>query len=135
MFEKDYLLRLLVDFMNALNRIINSIDKDDVEGAKIQIQNAYRLLGNDFEFFTTSDFDDIIGNFKMQEGNYLKRVEMLAELMSLDAKLQTDKERRLKLVKTAIRLHEHFIENSKEYSFKMETSLEEIQKLFSSDKL
>jgi hypothetical protein len=44
MFEKDYLMRLIQTLMDAINRIVNSINKDDIEGAKIQLSDSFRLL-------------------------------------------------------------------------------------------
>ena len=34
MFEKDYLMKLIQTLLDAINKIINSIDKEDIEGAK-----------------------------------------------------------------------------------------------------
>ncbi|WP_117881719.1 hypothetical protein [Aureibaculum luteum] len=133
MFEKDYLMRLFTDFMNGINRIVNSIDKEDIEGAKTQIQRSYGFLGNDSDYFINTDVDDLLTFFKTKEGDYLRRVQMLAELISLDAELQTDREKRIKLVKKAIQLQEYFIENSNEYSLQMAKRVKEMKILLSSD--
>lgn len=133
MFEKDYLMRLFTDLMNAINRILNSIDNDDIEGAKVQIQKSYGFLGNDSKFFIKTDVDDILDYLKTNDGNYLKRVEMLAELMYLDAKLQVDEEKRINIAKKTIQLQEHFIKNSKEYSFQLENKLKEMQNMLLED--
>ena len=83
-------------------------------------------MGNDSDLFVNTAHDDILSYFKKQDGNYLKRVQMLAESMYLDAKLELNKEKRIELASKAIQLQEHFIVNSKEYSFKVEHKLEEI---------
>ena len=46
MFEKDYLMRLIQTLLDAINKILNSIDNEDIEGAKKQISDSFRLLGN-----------------------------------------------------------------------------------------
>lgn len=75
--ERDYLLRLITVFMNALNRILNCIDLDDTKNTKIQINEAYALLDADSNYFQDSDLDTIISFFKDKEGDHFKRVEML----------------------------------------------------------
>ena len=52
MFEKDYLMKLIQTLLDAINKIINSIDKEDIEGAKKQISDSYRLLGNEEDYFS-----------------------------------------------------------------------------------
>ena len=92
MLEKDYLMRLFTDFMNALNQILNSINKKDIDGAKKQINYSYQLLGNDSNYFSRANIDDIVIDFKKKDGDYLKRVQMLAELMHYDSLVKNDLE-------------------------------------------
>jgi hypothetical protein len=123
MFEKDYLMRLVNTFFNALNRIINSIEKDDIENVRIQIIDAYKLLGNDSSFFLNTNLDKIFLFFKEKEGNYLKRVNMLAELMYQDSRVNKKKETKNLFLDKSILLFEYYIENTKEYSFGLNRKL------------
>ena len=120
MFEKDYLMRLIQTLMDAINRIINSIDKDDIEGAKIQLSDSYRLLGNQKEYFYNTDYEELIEFFKLKDGNYLKRVEFLAELIYLDATIETHKFEKFEKSK---KMFQHYLEFSKEYSFEINNKL------------
>lgn len=123
MFEKDYLMRLVNTFFNALNRIINSIEKDDIENVRIQIIDAYKLLGNDSSFFLNNNLDKIFLFFKEKEGDYLKRVNMLAELMYQDSRVNKKKETKNLFLDKSILLFEYYIENTKEYSFGLNRKL------------
>ena len=88
MFEKDYLMKLIQTLLDAINKIINSIDKEDIEGAKKQISDSYRLLGNEEDYFSKTDYKELIEFFKSKEGNYLKRVKFLAEFIYLEATIE-----------------------------------------------
>ena len=81
MFEKDYLMRLIQTLLDSINKIVNSIDKEDIEGAKIQLSDSYKLLGNEEEYFSETNYIELIEFFKLKDGNYLKRVEFLACLL------------------------------------------------------
>ena len=123
MFEKDYLMRLIQTLMDAINRIVNSINKDDIEGAKIQLSDSFRLLGNQKEYFYNTEYEELIEFFKLEEGNYLKRVEFLAELIYLDATIEEDKTSKFEKFQKSKNLFQHYIEYSKEYSFDINNKL------------
>jgi|TARA_B110000037_G_C17055651_1_gene479663 hypothetical protein len=123
MFEKDYLMRLIQTLMDAINRIVNSINKDDIEGAKIQLSDSFRLLGNQEEYFYNTEYEELIEFFKLEEGNYLKRVEFLAELIYLDATIEEDKTSKFEKFQKSKNLFQHYIEYSKEYSFDINNKL------------
>ena len=123
MFKKDYLMRLIQTLMDAINRIVNSIDKDDIEGAKIQLSDSFRLLGNQDEYFYNTEYEELIEFFKLEEGNYLKRVEFLAELIYLDATIEEEKTSKFEKFEKSKNLFQHYIEYSKEYSFDLNNKL------------
>jgi hypothetical protein len=123
MFEKDYLMRLIQTLMDAINRIVNSINKDDIEGAKIQLSDSFRLLGNQEEYFYNTEYEELIEFFKLEEGNYLKRVEFVAELIYLDATIEEDKTSKFEKFEKSKNLFQHYIEYSKEYSFDINNKL------------
>ena len=123
MFEKDYLMRLIQTLMDAINRIVNSIDKDDIEGAKIQLSDSFRLLGNQDEYFYNTEYEELIEFFKLEEGNYLKRVEFLAEFIYLDATIEEEKTSKFEKFEKSKNLFQHYIEYSKEYSFDLNNKL------------
>ena len=128
MFEKDYLMRLIQTLLDAINKIVNSIDKEDIEGAKIQLSDSYRLLGNEEKYFTETDYRELIEFFKLKDGNYLKRVEFLAEIIYLDASIEDNEILKFEKFEKSKNLFQHYIELSKEYSFGINNKLIFIRK-------
>lgn len=123
MFEKDYLMRLIQTLLDAINKIVNCIDKEDIEGAKIQLSDSFRLLGNKEEYFLNTHCKELIEFFKLKEGDYLKRVQLLAELFYLDARIEKNDILKLKKIKKAKTLFQHYTKFSKEYSFEVSNKL------------
>ena len=128
MFEKDYLMRLVQTILDAINKIVNSIDKADIEGAKIQLSDSFKLLDNKEEYFLKTQCKEIIEFFKSKEGDYLKRVQLLAELFYLDACIEKKDILKLEKIKKAKTLFQHYTEFSKEYSFEVRNRLVLIKK-------
>ena len=123
MFEKDYLMRLIQTLLDAINKIVNSIDNEDIEGAKKQISDSFRLLGNEEDYFSKTDYKKLIEFFKSKEGNYLKRVEFLAELIYLEATIEENKILKYEKFEKSKKLFEYYSEFSKEYSFEINNKL------------
>ena len=123
MIEKDYFMRLIATLFDAINQIINGIENDDIENVKIQIDHSYMLLGNESSFFIDEDFEEILKLFKTKDGDYLKRVQMLSELMYYDSLIQKNNELKNIILKKSIRLLEYYIKNTKEYSFEINNKL------------
>ena len=123
MFEKDYLMRLIQTLLDSINKIVNSIDKEDIEGAKKQISDSYRLLGNEEDYFSKTDYKELIEFFKSKEGNYLKRVKFLAEFIYLEATIEENKILKYEKFEKSKKLFEYYSEFSKEYSFEINNKL------------
>jgi hypothetical protein len=123
MIEKDYFMRLIQTLLDAINKIVNSIDKEDIEGAKKQISDSYRLLGNEEDSFSKTDYKELIEFFKSKEGNYLKRVKFLAELIYLEATIENDKILKYEKFEKSKKLFEYYSEFSKEYSYEINNKL------------
>ena len=129
MIEKDYILRLIQTFFDAINEIVNKIDKEDMYGAKIQIDETYKLLGKSADFFHSREVNEIVDFLKGKDGDYLKSLELLAQLIFLDAKTEHQTEIQNKLLKKAKLLFEHYNMFSEEFSFEANSKLMEINKL------
>ena len=123
MFEKDYLMRLFATLINALNRIINCIEADDIENAKIQLDDAYQLLGNNASYFYNTDISEIIHFFKNKDENYLEKVKFLSELMYYDSLIQSNVEIEKDILKKAIHLLEYHNNNTNIYSLELNNKL------------
>ena len=125
--KRDYLLRQITVFMNALNRIINCIDLDDTKNAKIQINEAYALLDANSNYFHDSGLETIITFFKDKEGDHFKRVEMLSKLMYYDSLVQESDFTKQQKLKKAIALLEYQNHYSEEYSIESNNQLSQMK--------
>lgn len=125
--KRDYLLRQITVFMNALNRIINCIDLDDTKNAKIQIDEAYALLDANSNYFHDSGLETIITFFKDKEGDHFKRVEMLSQLMYYDSLVQESDFIKQQKLKKAIALLEYQNLYSEEYSIESYNQLRQMK--------
>lgn len=122
MLRKDYLMRLVTTFFESLSKIENGLDNGN-ENMHLYISDTYNLLGNTQNYFLNSDLEEIYIFFKEKEGDYLKRVEMLAELIYVDSKNQNNKE----YLKRAKDLLEFYLKNTKEYSFELQSKFKTIK--------
>ena len=125
--ERDYLMRLITVFMNALSRIINCIDLNDIENAKTQINKAYAFLDADSNYFQDSDLETIILFFKNKEGDYFKRVQMLSQLLYYDSLVQSSGIKKQQKLKKAIALLEYQNIYSEEYSLELNNQLSQMK--------
>ena len=116
-------MKLIQTLLDAINKIINSIDKEDIEGAKKQISDSYRLLGNEEDYFSKTDYKELIEFFKSKEGSYLKRVKFLAEFIYLEATIEENKILKYEKFEKSKKLFEYYSEFSKEYSFEINNKL------------
>lgn len=127
MFEKDYFMRLIQTLLEGIQRIINNIDKEDINEAKQQLNDCYGLLGKDASFFMESSISDIILFFKTKEGDSLKMLEILAEMFFLEAQTETSLTLKKKHLNKSKSLFDYNREHSKEYSFEINNRLEQIK--------
>jgi hypothetical protein len=124
MIEKDYFMRLIKTFSDALNLIINGIENDDVENVKIQISQTYQLLGNSSDFFLDTNLNKLLDYFK---NDSLKKISMIGELLYLDSLVQKNKESKKLFLKKSILLLEYYSSNSKEYIFGLNSKITKME--------
>ena len=112
MIERDFIMRLIRQFFEALNDFLSSSKKDKSEDI-IMMYNTY--VGPS-EFLHGDDIQSIIKSFdKYGEEERLYRMEMLAELYLAESKIN-EKERESLLRKSYI-LFQYINANSNTYSF------------------
>lgn len=83
MLQRDYIQRLIREFMAALQRIM---DKDKTMQRQEAVRQMFSQYLGDSTFFHTSTLDDIMQWFeRFPEEERLGRIEMLAELYYAEA--------------------------------------------------
>lgn len=86
MLQRDYIMRLLREFAEALELLL----KKDVRKQRDEIAKMYDQYVGPHAFFHAASIDDIMRSMeRWPEGERLQRMEMLAELLHVEAGLTT----------------------------------------------
>jgi len=125
--EKDYILRLIQNLIDAIKRITHGIDQGDIEQARIEINKVYELLGKPATFFYKANFDELINYLNSKDNYHLEKIDSLAQLMFINAKIEVSQEAKCLMLEKAKKLWEYYGEHSKEYSFEREQNISHIK--------
>lgn len=114
MLQQDYFMRLLREFAEALQLLLN---KKDHDRQMEEMQTMYnRYIGNSSEFFHTASIDEVMTSFdRFHEDERISRMEMLADLYYAEAGLTTTPSRAI-LLERALTLYVYVDANSRTYS-------------------
>lgn len=86
MLEKDYIMRLVREFGEAVALLLNKSVKKQQE----EIQHMYNGYVYSYEFYHTAALEDVMDSFgQFPEDERLPRMEMLARLYYVEADLKT----------------------------------------------
>ncbi len=95
MLQRDYILRLVREFTEALEKLLEEKKKKDAPEVQVQLHSLYRAYFNHPHTFYYEQPAEYILNELGQtyEGeDFLQRIDMLAELMYQDALLKPTEE-------------------------------------------
>ena len=115
MHQRDYLLKQIEDFLNALQQIVLNIENKDHVKAQKQITISYLFFNNSASFFVASEVAEIV-QFLNKEENGLEKMNVLAELFMVDAKMNLY--RKNTMLTKAIFLLEYYANETKTLSFR-----------------
>ena len=86
MLEKDYIMRLVREFGEAVALLLNKSVRKQQE----EIQHMYNGYVGPYEFYHTAALEDVMDSFgQFPEDERLPRMEMLARLYYVEADLKT----------------------------------------------
>jgi hypothetical protein len=130
MIERDYIMRLLKEFFNALNKLINKVETNNLEDAHVYLDELYeQFFKHSKSFFYNHEIQSIC---KIVITDDVKtsalKSEMLAELLLIDGRLNNTNERRNDLLSKSLFLFEFAEKNSQTYSEERLTKIRSIQK-------
>ena len=125
MFQRDYIQRLLREFMAALERVLQ---KKEVESRREQIQQLYEQFLGPYSFYHVASFDDIMKSFAGEDNNErrIAKMEMLAELYYQEASL-VSKPIADDLLERAFALYDFLENNSNVYSIQRRMKMSDIK--------
>lgn len=83
MLQRDYIQRLIREFMAALQRLL---EKNEAKERQETMRKMFAQYFGDYAFYHTASLDDIMRSIeKYPEDERLSRIEMLAELYNAEA--------------------------------------------------
>ena len=121
MLQRDYIMRLVRQFIEALEKLVEEKKKEDGPEFQLKIQSIYRAYFNhSHHFYYEQDAEYILTDLSQDyEGQeFLTRIDMLSELLYQDA-----------LLAKALYLKEYLDSHSDTFSFERRNKINEIKKL------
>lgn len=113
MLERDYIMRLFLQFFEELALSLSKKNKEEKETV---IQNMFDAYFKRYDFYIEHDPTDILESFnEMATTEKLCRIEMLAELLHQEALLKEGDEKRNMLDKS-MKLYNYINERSTTFS-------------------
>ena len=131
MLQRDYIMRLVRQFIEALEKLVEEKKKEDGPEFQLKIQSIYRAYFNHrHHFYYEQDAEYILTDLSQDyEGQeFLTRIDMLSELLYQDALLKEPDEKKYLLAK-ALYLKEYLDSHSDTFSFQRRNKINEIKKL------
>jgi hypothetical protein len=119
MIEKDFLMRLLKQFIEELNELLFNIKKDDSEQAEVDIEALYEKYFQQKRTFFYDNDKEVISRIIISDDDVQSSVtkcEMLGILLLTDSKLNHTSNLRSNLLTKALFLLEYAENNSNSYS-------------------
>jgi len=93
MLQRDYFLRLIREFAEALELMLN---KKNAEQQREEVKELYRQYVGPYEFYHTATIDEVMQSMEQfPEDERTDRLEMLAELCYAEASLLTGPTRQM----------------------------------------
>lgn len=132
MLERDYIMRLIRQFFEALEKLKEKRDINDGTSIQVETNNMYTSYFHQPEaFFYEAGSDIIIGYMqaRFSEKEYMQRIELLAELLYFDSTIKTSKEQQRMLWEKVLDLLTFLDTHSDTFSFDRRRKMEDIKAL------
>lgn len=128
MLQRDYILRLIREFMAALERML---EKKEVADRREEIKQLYEQYVGPYALYHNATIDEVLLALAgMDEEQRLPRMEMLAELFYAEADTVSNPERDF-LLEKAFALFSIIERDGKTYSLKRRWKMQNIQERIS----
>jgi len=127
MLQQDYILRIIREFMEALQLYVSR--QKDVKKKQEKILELYDSYVGDHVFYHTATMDDVMDSFtQWPVEERLYRMEMLAELYYAETEVKTGPMRQM-LFERAMQMFVFIDRNSRTFSFDRQSKISRIQEI------
>jgi len=133
MYEKDYIMRQIQEFFNALRKILRLIDesKTKIEDINIQLNELYvKYFEKEKDFFYTNSVDTIISYFdnNIKSLDTINKIKMLSELMYYSIIIEKT-DNKIDLLKKVLQFYEYIENCSNSFSIEQNNRIKKIMEL------
>lgn len=127
MIQQDYIMRIIREFMEALQLYVSR--QKDVKKKQEKILELYDSYVGDHVFYHTATMDDVMDSFtRWPVEERLYRMEMLAELYYAETEVKTGPMRQI-LLERAMQMFVFIDRNSRTFSFDRQSKISRIQEI------
>lgn len=127
MLQQDYIMRIIREFMEALQLYVSR--QKDVKKKQEKILELYDSYVGDHVFYHTATMDDVMDSFtQWPVEERLYRMEMLAELYYAETEVKTGPMRQM-LLERAMQMFVFIDRNSRTFSFDRQSKISRIQEI------
>lgn len=127
MIQQDYIMRIIREFMEALQLYVSR--QKDVKKKQEKILELYDSYVGDHVFYHTATMDDVMDSFtRWPVEERLYRMEMLAELYYAEMEVKTGPMRQM-LFERAMQMFVFIDRNSRTFSFDRQSKISRIQEI------
>lgn len=124
MLERDYIMRLIREFAEALELFLGK----DITKRRDEIERMYNTYIGPYSFYHVADIADVMDSFeRFPENERLKRMEMLAQLYYVEADLVVGPTRNA-LLEKALTLFTFIDRHDRTYDFVRLSRIAEIKR-------
>ena len=135
MVERDYIMRMLQEFFEAIAKVVRRESpgvEPDVSHIQEQFNDMYsqffrRPAGHFYETEKEYIFDDMVRESRSEDDTFA-RMQMLSELLYQDGLIKKDVSERCNLLEKALFLLEYLDNNSRTFSWDRRQKIEDIKK-------
>ncbi|MDD7256733.1 MAG: hypothetical protein PUH24_00345 [Prevotellaceae bacterium] len=126
MIRQDYFVRVIREFFEALQLVINS--KESIRQKKDRIAKLYDSYIGDSIFYHTASLEDVMDSFtQWREEERLPKMEMLARLYFVEADFSTALDKQM-MQERALMLFRFIDRHSTTFSMERQRQIEKLEK-------
>jgi metal-responsive CopG/Arc/MetJ family transcriptional regulator len=132
MLQQDYIMRLIREFMAALQRFL---EKNEGENKQEALRDLYRQYLGEYELYHTTTMEEVMQSFeRFPQEQRIHRMEMLAELYYAETEVKTGPMRQM-LLERAMQMFVFIDRNSRTFSFDRQSKISRIQEILHRENL
>ena len=128
MLQRDYIMRLIEEFLSALQRML---EKKEITSRRETLEKLYDQYVGPHDFYHMATLDDVFKALAGEDAEHrAMKIQMLAELYYYDAQMETEPLRKM-LLQKAYAMYDWLQEHEQTYSPMRVKRVEEIRKAMS----